>query len=96
MARRKPITLGSNIDKNMELCRTTSVRVCRQTLELLIDEQIPFTQNWIRIPFLKREAYHGAKEVCIISTHCNEHYRARCVLDRMELFCRERIMLHAV
>lgn len=96
MEKRKPKTLGKNINKDVELCRTTNSRVSSQMVRTLVEHEIPFTQNWVRIPFFKREAYKGAKEICVISTHCNQYQRARRVLDHMELFYRERMILHAV
>lgn len=96
MAKKKPKTMGKHIDKDVELCRTTNSRVSSMMMRMLVEQEIPFTQNWVRIPFYKRDAYKGAKEVCVISTHYHQYQRARRVLDNMEIFCRERIMLHAV
>lgn len=96
MAKQKVKTLGRNIDQDVELCRTTNARVGGHTMQTLIEAQIPFTQNWIRIPFYKREKYRGAKEMCIIKTHRNQYYKARRIIDKMESYDRERLMLHAV
>lgn len=96
MAKKKPKTLGKIESRDVELCRTTNARVSSQMMQTLVANEIPFTQNWVRIPFYKREAYHGAREVCVIRTHCNQYQHARRVLDRMEVYYRKRIMLHAV
>lgn len=96
MAKRKVTTLGKNIDQDVELCRATNERVVSHTMQTLVDARIPFTQNWVRIPFYKRERYHGAKEICVIRTHRNQYSKARRMLDTMEIFDRERLMLHAV
>lgn len=96
MAKRAVKVVDKHIDRDVELCRTTNVRVGNQTMQLLIEERIPFTQNWIRVPFYKREKYKGAREICVIHTHCNQYSRARRALDQMEVFCRERLIVHAV
>ena len=96
MAKRKVKTIAKNIDRDVELCRTVNPRVGRHAMQTLIDAQIPFTRNWLRVPFYKREQYQGAKEVCVIRIHRNQYGRARRLLDTLEIFDRERLMLHAV
>ncbi len=96
MAKRKITTIGKNIDKDVELCRSTNRTVVSHTIQSLIDARIPITQNWIRIPFYKRERYSGAKEICVIRTHRNQYSRARKILDTLEIVDRERLVLHAV
>ena len=39
------------IDKDVELCRTTNERISNQAAQLLIENQIPFTRGWIKVPF---------------------------------------------
>ncbi|MCI5620073.1 MAG: hypothetical protein MR355_00675 [Lachnospiraceae bacterium] len=95
-AKRKPKTLGKHIDKDIELCRTTNPVVSNELMHMFIAYEIPFTQNWQRVPFLKREEYKGAREVCVIRTHRTQYSRARKILDHMETSTRSRIMLHAV
>ena len=90
MKKNKPKTMGKNIDRDVELCRTTNARVSSQMMRTLVSHEIPFTQNWVRV------TYNGAKEVCVISTHYNQYQRARRVLDHMEVVYRERMILHAV
>ena len=87
MKKNKPKTMGKNIDRDVELCRTTNARVSSQMMRTLVSHEIPF---------YKRVAYNGAKEVCVISTHYNQYQRARRVLDHMEVVYRERMILHAV
>ena len=48
------------IDKDVELCRTTNERISNQAAQLLIENQIPFTRGWIKVPFFLREKYRGA------------------------------------
>ncbi len=96
MANQRIKTIEKNIDKDVELCRTTNVRVCEHTMKVLVNAQIPFTQKWIKVPFFKRECYNGAKEVCVIKTNRNQYVKARRMIDGMEVFDRERLMLHAV
>lgn len=96
MAKRAVKVVDKNIDHDVELCRTTNARVGSHTMQLLVREQIPFTQVWKRIPFYKREQYKGAKEICVIRTHQNQYSHARRILDGMEVSYRERLMLHAI
>ena len=46
------------IDKDVELCRTTNERISNQAAQLLIENQIPFTRGWIKVPFFLREKYY--------------------------------------
>ena len=96
MKKNKQKTMGKNYDRDVELYRTTNTRYIRQMRRTLVSHEIPFTQNCVRVPFYKRVAYNGAKEVCVISTHFNQYQRARRVLDHMEVVYRERMILHAV
>ena len=92
MKKNKPKTMGKNIDRDVELCRTTNARVSSQMMRTLVSHEIPFTQNWVRVPFYKRVAYNGAKEVCVISTHYNQYQRARRVLDHDLRRCKRRLI----
>ncbi len=96
MAKRMVKVVDKNIDRDVELCRSTNARVCNQAMQVLIEAHIPFTQNWKRIPFYRRERFNGAKEICVIHIHRNYYGKARRALDTMEVFCRERLLLHAV
>lgn len=96
MAKKQVKVVDKNIDRDVELCRTTNARVCNQVIQALVNAQVPFTQKRTRIPFYKRERYKGAKEICVIHTHCSQYGRARRTLDKMEAAYRERLMLHAV
>ncbi len=69
------------IDKDVELCRTTNERISNHAAQLLIENQIPFTRNWIKIPFFLREKYRGASQIYIISTNRNRYGQARRTID---------------
>ena len=94
--KRKVTTIDKNIDRDVELCRSTNHRVIQETMQALLDERIPATQNWERVPLRKREKYRGAREVCVIRTHYHQYQKARHILDRLEVHYRKRLMLHAV
>lgn len=50
----KTLILGNDtkqLDKDVELCRTTNERISNQAAQLLIENQIPFTRSFIKIPF---------------------------------------------
>lgn len=85
--------LGNYKDNDVELCRTTNRRVSSETVQTLLEEQIPFTRSCQRIPFFKREAYKGASELWIISTSPRQYGRARRAIDGMERSYRERLVL---
>lgn len=89
------MTLGNvkNIDKDVELCRTTNERISNQAAQLLIENQIPFTRGWIKIPFFLRERYRGAKQIYTISTNRNRYGQARRTIDQMDELFKRRLVL---
>ncbi len=92
---KKIITLGNgkDINKDIELCRTTNARISDQAAQLLMDNQIPFTKNWIRIPFFLRERFHGASQIYVISTNRNRYCQARRTIDQMDPVFKRRLVL---
>ena len=92
---KKIITLGNGkkINKDIELCRTTNERISDQAVQLLIENQIPFTKSWIRIPFFLRERFHGASQICVISTNRNLYCQARRTIDQMDPVFKQRLVL---
>lgn len=89
------MTLGNTkkIDKDVELCRTTNERISNQAAQLLIENQIPFTRNWVKIPFFLREKYRGASQIYIISTNRNRYCQARRTIDQLEAPFKRRLVL---
>ncbi|MCM1284157.1 MAG: hypothetical protein NC180_10720 [Muribaculaceae bacterium] len=85
--------LGNYKDNDVELCRTTNRRVSSETVQALLEEQIPFTSNHKRIPFFKREEYKGASELWVISTSPRRYGQARRVIDRLDRSYRDRLVL---
>lgn len=85
--------LGNFSGNDIELCRTTNSRVGNQTTQLLLEEQIPFTKNCKRIPFFRREKYHGAKEIWVIRINPHRYGQARRALDGLDLVYRKRLVL---
>lgn len=92
---KKMITLGNgkDINKDIELCRTTNARISDQAAQLLMENQIPFTKNWIRIPFFLRERFHGASQIYVISTNRNRYCQARRTIDQMDPIFKRRLVL---
>lgn len=84
---------AKKIDKDVELCRTTNERISNQAAQLLIENRIPFTRNWVKIPFFLREKYSGATEMYIISTHRNRYGQARRTIDQLEAPFKRRLVL---
>ncbi len=83
-------------DDDVELCRITSKRTCEEVMNQLIENQVSFSGCWKTIPFFKRNAYRGAKEVCIISTYRGQYSRARASVDRMDRRYKNRIQLNII
>ena len=81
------------IDKDVELCRTTNERISNQAASLLIANRIPFTTNWIKIPFFLREKYRGAEQFIVIRTNRNSYGQARRALDEMDTIFRRRLIV---
>jgi len=81
------------IDKDVELCRTTNERISNHAAQLLIENRIPFTRNWIKIPFFLREKYRGASQIYIISTNRNRYGQARRTIDQLEAPFKNRLIL---
>ena len=91
----KTITLGEpgEIDRDVELCRTTNERISNQAAQLLIENQIPFTRGWIKVPFFLREKYRGAHQIYVIRTNRNRSGQARRTIDQLDTSFRRRLIL---
>ncbi len=93
---KRRMKMGKKVNKDVVLCRTTNHRVSNRTTDLLVQDAIPFTKNWKHVPFFRREEYHGASEVCVISINRNTYARARRTLDRMERRDRDRLVMNVI
>lgn len=92
----KALILGKDtkhLDKDIELCRTTNERISDQAAQLLIENQIPFTRSFIKIPFFLREKYRGAHQFYVIHTNRNRYSQARHTLDHMDSVFRRRLIV---
>ena len=77
------------IDKDVEVCRTTNQMISKRAAELLIENQIPFSRDWVKIPFFQREKYRGARKFYVIRT--NRNSQARRTIDTMEPACKRKL-----
>lgn len=93
--RRAP-KLDKHVDKDVILCSTTNHRVSNRTTQILLDDAIPFTKNWKRVPFYKREEYRGASEVCVFTINRNLYGKARRSIEQLGRMDRERILLNVI
>ena len=93
MATAKILGKSKSIDQDVELCRTTNERISNQAAQLLIENQIPFTRNWIKIPFFLRERYRGARQIYVIRTNRSRYGQARRTIDQMEAPFKQRLVL---
>lgn len=89
------LTLGNAkmIDKDIELCRTTNERSSHHAAQILIQNQIPFTRNWVKIPFFLRIKYSGAKQIYVISTNRNRYYQARRAINQLDAPFKRRLIV---
>lgn len=87
------LTLGKITDKDIELCRTTNERISNQATQLLMKYQIPFTIDWVKIPFFRKEKYRGANQFYIIRTNPSRYSQARRAIDEMDAIFRQRLVL---
>lgn len=92
MGKAKILGNAKEIDKDVEVCRTTNERISNQAAQLLIENQIPFTRNWIKIPFFLRERYRGASQIYVISTNRNRYGQARRTIDQMDSLLKRRLV----
>lgn len=91
---KRAMILGNTkqIDKDVELCRTTNERVSNQAAQLLMENRIPFTRGWIRIPFFLREKYRGASQIYTIRINRNRYGQARRTIDQMDDLFKQRLV----
>lgn len=88
--------LDKHVDKDVVLCTTTNHSVSKHATQILIDQEIPFTKNWKRIPFYKREEYRGASEICVFSINRNLYGKARRTISQLGRMDRERLLLNVI
>ncbi len=90
------IRVDKHVNKDVVLCTTTNHSVSRHATQILIDNAIPFTVNWKRIPLHKREEYSGASELCTFSINRNVYGKARRSISQLTRFDREHIRLNVI
>lgn len=93
--KRKP-KLSKNIGKDIILCATANRVVSNHTSELLLEQSVPFSKNWHRVPLLMRRRFHGANKVCIISINRNQYTHARKALSLLEERDFNRLFLNVI
>ena len=91
----RSVTLGNgrDIDKDIELCRTTNEKTSEQTIHVLMENHIPFTKSWINIPFFLRRKFHGASQICVSNTNRNRYSQARTAIDQMDIHFKKRLVV---
>ena len=85
--------LGKYRGNDVELCETTNASVSDRTVKALMEEHIPFTKNYKRIPFFRREDYEGAEAFWVIKVNARRYSQARRTLDRLDRSYRERLVM---
>jgi len=92
----KTIRYSKAIDKDVVLCETTNCVVSKRTTRLLLDQSIPFSASFYRIPFFKRGRYDGASKMYTISINRNLYGAARRCLLGLERKDKERLYLNVI
>ncbi len=90
------ITYPKAVDKDVVLCETTNSAVSKHTTKMLLDESIPFSTSFYRIPFFKRGKYDGATKMYTISINRNLYGVARRCIAGLERRDRERLFLNVI
>ena len=93
---KKAPKLDKHVDKDVVLCSTTNHRVSNRTTQVLLNDEIPFTKNWKRVPFRRRQEYRGASEVCVFSINRNLYCKARRSIEQLGRTDRERLLLNVI
>ncbi len=84
------------MDSNVVLCRTISNHAGKVATRQLMEDSIPFTKSYKRIPFFLRERFRGASEICVISINRNEYAKARRSIDCLDFHIRRRLRLNVI
>ena len=87
-------TIDRHVNKDILLCKTANRRTSRCTCDKLMQDAIPFSMRWKKVPFFKRSHFAGAEKVCEISINRNEYTKARQSLDCLEEIYRKRLQLN--
>lgn len=85
--------LGNYKGNDVELCTTTSGRIGNKTAIALMENRVPFTKIKKYIPFYKRNKNNGYKFVWVITTSPRQYGDARRVIDEMDMFYKERLVI---
>lgn len=88
--------LDKHINKDVILCSTTNHHVSHRTTQVLLEDEIPFTKNWKRVPFRRRQEYRGASEICVFSINRNLYCKARRSIEQLGRTDRERLLLNVI
>ena len=92
MATAKILGDMKKIDNDVEVCRTTNRFISNRAAELLMENQIPFSRDWVKIPFFQRDKYRGAKKFYVIRTNRNRYSHARRTIDTMEPAIKQKLL----
>lgn len=93
--KRKP-KLSKSIGKDIVLCEITNRFVSIHTTELLLEQSVPFSKKWHRVPIFRRRSYNGANMVCVFSINRNQYRHARRVLSLLDEHDYERLKLNVM
>ena len=94
---KKMLTLGDpkRIDRDLELLHTTNENCSKEAVQILIDDQIPFTRSSLSIPFFLRSRFHNADEMYFIHINRNRYRQALTSMKRLSPQARKNLILKA-
>lgn len=58
---------------DIEIFRTSNEEERKKVRKILLDKQVSFSEQWEKIPLVKRVKYGGKKEMCVI--YINDYYK---------------------
>ena len=79
----RSVTLGNgrDIDRDIELCRTTNEKTSEQKIHVLMENHIPFTKSWINIPFFFFFKFYFSSKIFVININRNCYIQAITAID---------------
>ncbi|SDB40915.1 hypothetical protein SAMN02910298_02018 [Pseudobutyrivibrio sp. YE44] len=93
--RKKP-KLSKNVGKDIVLCKTTNRIVSRRTTSLLLEQSVPFSKTYHRVPLFLRHNYNGADIIYVFSINRTQYSHARRVLSLLEEHDYNRLSLNVI
>ncbi len=76
---------------DMALCAVADADVKSKVMNHMIQQRIPYSEEWHKVPLLQRKKFEKAKEVCVIVTHIEKADEARTLIRSLDEATRSRV-----